>query len=297
MPSLRSARWFPADGSDPVVLSDGTWDYPFLAGATGLLAPQVTVQVRQSPGVRGGRFESATVKPSTISLPVLVEGSDRAAFKARRAELIEALDPTAGPGMLELSADLYTGDGDVRCVSAVCLSGLEGDEAPNRSGDLWWLPTVKFQTLDVWQSVEPTIATWAGPVAVPFFPWDIGNWMISPDGVTPVLPLDLDGSATVDNYPTWTLAGPFYRVRIANPRTGLWWHVDRPTVEGETVTVVCDPSEAAVTDDAGSAYGSLVGGSVLWPLRPGDAPELIVQGAGATTLVTLSTPARWLTGP
>lgn len=299
MLSLRTCRWFPAGATfndEPFVLADGTNAVPFLAGAAGLLSPGYSVITSELPGVRGSRFGSAVAKPNVVAVPILVEGDTYAALRRKRSELIEALVPGRGPGMLELSADLSTDAGESRWCPAVYAGGLEGDESLSISGPTWWRPVLRFQPLDLWYSTEPVTARWAGRVGNNFFPFSF-PFTLAPYGLDVLTPLDLGGNA--ESWPSFTLTGPFTRVRFTNVRTSEWWEVLRSNDERNVPLVVSTkPGEVAVRTAAGvNAYGLRTAGSQFFALSPGDLVNVVADGVSGATRFDLTVWPAWLTAP
>lgn len=314
--SRRSAKWWVAGTSRahdaPVILSDGSHEAPFLAGASGLVAPGWTVSTLQTPGYRNSTYQGAVAKPGVAQIPVLIEGATPAEFRAKRDDLVDALNPERGPGLLELSADLQTEDGAVRWVSAVYTGGLEGEESPGTSGSTWWRPVIKFQTLDLWRDVEPAVGVWKGKPTVPFF-GPLFPLKFSPIGVDVVSALDLDGNAPT--WPDYVLQGPFLSIQAANSRTGEAWRIARETVDTEALVIIGQPGEQAVTvlnlvdgqwvSTGVSAWEAFVNDSFLFPLtpadqwrgRPADEVAWTVNGTGDATRLTVSAAAAWYGAP
>lgn len=297
-PTRRTAKWYAADmtlDDEPIILADGTFDQPFLSGATGLAARQYAVSLSSSPGVRGARFERAIEKPSTVTLVVLIEGATYGEFRRKRDDLIDALSPVSGPGMLELSADLGTDSGEIRWASAVYLSGLEGAEDTRMSGPTYWIPTITFQLLDLWHSMEPTVASWSGKQGYPWFqPFP---YYISPSGLDVVEALEVDGSPKVDMWPEWELTGPYATFEATGPR-GESWSVEGIEA-GEIVTVTTDPNGVidVVSSTAGRSWSRLRAGYQLWPLRRDDAVTLDATGTSSASRVKVTVPKLWNSAP
>lgn len=308
MLSLRTARWYPpgvplGDLERSFLLADGTSAVPFLTGATGLLAPSYTLNWSQVAGQRTMTLDSAVEKPDAVTLTILVEGDTHAELRRKRSELINAMAPTRGAGMLELSADLYTDPGEVRWCSAVVVDGLRGEESLGNSGPTFWKPTIKFQPTDLWYSTEPVVATWTGLAGVPVFPWRIDPFRLAAGGVAAVTQLDLQGDPATVSWPTYTLSGPFTRARFTNDRTGQSWEVSRDReFVNEPLIVTTQAGLPVRTLDGQSRYSWLTFQSDLFALgfnawNEPDTVSVDADGTSAATLFQLSVVPAWLTAP
>lgn len=298
---VRAAKWYPAGvalSGEPIVLDDGTPGPMYvMKGATGIEAPPWTVSVAQSPGVRSASFDRAVPQVRSIKLPIHLRGSTRAELRRVKADLIRAINPEAGPGTLVLSDGFGEDSGTERSITAVYNGGLEGDESAMRIGDrqAYWDFTIEFLGLDVWYSLEPTVATWTGRPGVPFFPRKF-PYALAPYGVITGIPLELDGDT--QSWPSYTLAGPWSRARFTRDATGESWEIVRgQDYLTETLTMNTDPSLSLGprTLDGQSRYSWLRFQSDLFPLSPGDTVSVEADSVTSETLLTLTVVPAWLT--
>lgn len=316
--SRRTARFHPATRfrvDNPLLLADGTMALPFLMGVQGLGAPSYDLRTRVVPGSRTRVLEQASTRTKTVQFPVLVEGVSYGQMRERCDELAEELSPLRGPGLLELSADMGLPEGQVRVAPAAYVSGLDGDESQASAGQTWCRPTLVFEVLDYWTSLDPVRAQWRGLAGFPWF--QSLPYRVSPYGFTNTVPFELPGSRHLDAWPSWTFRGPFTRVRVACPRTDQWLEVVRPTVAGEVVSVVTKPGEVAVTvatdygtgepDWAIAARGvpawsfdgraTLSPGSEFFGLRVDDVPTVDGDGTTEQTAIGVEVWPQWFTAP
>lgn len=306
----RSALWFPAgttvgDLDRAVTLDDGSPEPMFvMKGATGIEAPSWNVELQTTPGVRGARYIGAVSDPRSIKLPIHLCAPTRPEMRRIKEELLDAINPdtddAGGQGVLMLSDAVGEDSGEYRCIDAVYAGGLEGDEASIKVGDrqVWWEFELQFTGLDFWYSPEPVIAEWAGQAGVPFFPFNISAWRLSPYGLTNTIPLDLGGNAK--SWPTLTLSPPFSRIRVVNTRSGSWWQIGRGgDDEGAAVLVDGTPGAVRVRDSAGgNLFRQLTwDGSDPFGIRPGDSLTVESDGAAQSTRVHLEVVPHWKSAP
>lgn len=323
--SLRTANWYPAgvdaQSGNALVLEDGTSQGQIIVttGIAGIEAPSWSVELSRQPGVGGARFQRAVRDVRAITVPVFLSGDTRSEYRQVKNQLIRAINPEGGPGILELADGVGDESGTSRRISAVYAGGLEGNEAtPAISGGLLgWLVDIKFTGLDHWYSSDPLHATWRGKSYTPFF--HSGSFLpfvftAALYGVDEDVELEVRGDA--DTWPSYDLVGPFSRVRVTNLRSqrlgnvqpDSFWELNRVTSDTELLRLVTKPGEESLRlynftlDGAGqrildagmNAWSTLSADSWFDPLQAEDALSVVADGTFTGTLVELWAQEAWL---
>ncbi len=300
----KRVEFFPAGTTFddvPLVLHDEKW-LPFrvLADVTGMEAPLFSFESISTPGVDGVSFGSVTASRPEMVLPVFVKAETRVQLRELKSQMAVALNPKLGSGRLVVTEDHGLESGESRVVDAIYRGGLEGDGASGGIGT-WWRFSLKFECPDpFWYSTDPAVARWVGKQGRPFFPFKF-PFRLSPYGLNIDTPLDLAGD--VESWGTYTLSGPWSRVRFSRltrdrfgtlVATGESWEVRRDS--GDLTGLVVQTKTGRVRTDAGAnAYGWLTLRD-FFPLLPGDAVSAEADGATADTVIELSVPQAWHMG-
>lgn len=300
---MRAAYWYPP-GEDlatgtPVVLDDGKPSPMFVRpGAGGLEVPEWTIRAVASPGIPGAMFNGASMGVRAVTLPIYLTAPDRASLRAAWGDLVATLDPEDGPGKLVIGNMLGGSSGGMRWLSAVYAGGLEGDESAMSLGDRepWWQFNLQFRALDpFWYSMEDIAASWLPQVGTPRFPM-VFPYTFTRPALVPEVELDVSGNAKC--WPTWTMTGPFTRMRLTNDRSGEWVQVTRALPDaGATAVLTTKPGERALRTPAGvNIYRQLSG--VPFPLRAGDTVSVAAVGALAGGMrLDMTAREAWRTAP
>lgn len=301
MPSARTIIWYPAgvdplnpDGSE-VVLENPTGDGVFreVVGAAKFFAPSRRIISNETPGIDGARFESVTTVARDPEYRFRCAATDPVAFNEAMEYLVESLMGD-GPGILEITNRQGEDAGSRRQLRCIYTGGLEGDPLLLHGRDVKsWAFTLKLTAFDpFWYSTVPVLARWVGKPGFALFPFDPTNFRLSPWGVTNPVPLEMSG--TKPAWPSFTLSGPWSRVRFTRDRDGMWWEKSRDGDDPETILVNTKPGEVSVSNLAGdNRYGQAVG-SQFFSLSRDDTVSVDVSGStGATDLSLVVNPA-WL---
>lgn len=293
-------EWYPAGTTfddPPIVLHDESLiPYRVLRAVEGLEAPVWSFDSFAWPSADGVQFGPAKATRNPI-VPVFLWADSHAQMRALKAELVAALRPTRGAGRLVSSDGLGEDSGAQRYCSAIYRGGLEG--AGVDMGRNWWRFTLKFEASDPnFYNLEPTVATWTGRPGVPYFPRKF-PYVLAPYGVIVGAPLELDGDT--ESWPTYTLSGPWARVRFIRDSTGESWEVSRGSdYVTETLTMNTDPRQplGPRTVDGQNRYSWLsTKYQDLFPLSPGDTVSVEADGVTSETLFTLTVVPAWSTQP
>lgn len=282
--------WTGGDGRT-IGLSDESEGRRVLQGVLGLDAAPVVLWADDSPSLDGGIYRGGKAAPRDVTIPLALLAADRAALVARKRELVRALSPRSGPGVLEVAEP----DGTRRRLTQVrYVSGAEGSEAPDAAG-LWWQRyVVMLRAFDPWwYAADDVTATWRQP----------GSGLFLGD---PFLPFTLLadqslGEITVDNvgdveaFPRWRVEGPATQI-VLERGDGATLDLTHTLTSGQWVEVDTRPGVLTVVDDGGAnLWPGLSAGSALWSLPPGESQvTLTVAGADPSTRVRLAYSPRFL---
>ncbi|WP_018682169.1 phage tail domain-containing protein [Actinokineospora enzanensis] len=256
----RELRWYPGDGSDPLVLTDPAAGYKVLKGSTGWGAAPVEHVTESTPLVDGEEILETYETGRTILLPMLITGRTYEAFQERLGALVDAMDPRV-PGQLEIAQP----NGQRRRIAAVYAEGLEGAEDKDSGGDTTWHKAViRLYCPDpAFFDPTPVRLMFGYPAPVSFFP--LFPLRLSADAVL--------GAATIINpgdlpaWPQWTATAPGTGAQFDNEDTGEELHVSGTLTD--TLTIVTRPGIQAVTMGSADWWDRLVDVPQLWALPKG----------------------------
>jgi len=278
--AISALYWIAADGTTLDLLAgDG---YRVLELPVGIGMTSWKWEQLPSPEGHGALLTSAYAGVRSIDLAVLVYG---AAFEARWAALVGALNPVNGDGTLRV----VRSDGKTRDLRCRYVSGLEranrnamdadaggvilpdGAVAPGR----WAVAPLNFQAAEPFWLGDAVTVTFSPAEQVAFFPILPVN--LSPTGIYSSQTISNDGD--VATWPVWTIRGPGEALRLENVETGEVFALDRVLLDGEVVTIDTRPGRKSVT--------SSLSGAALW--QDVIAWQMWAIGAeGATVMVSLS---------
>lgn len=298
----RSITWFPPgvdprnpDGSEIVLEGDPASPFEELVGADGFGAPSWDLAWSFTPGIDGGQLNQVSSGIGEQTWRFLLKAASPPEFKAAFRALVLATNPKRGVGIFQVADFIGTDHGDVRQIRAVCAGGLRGDALLARGADTTeWPFDLQLATPEpYWYSTEPVTASWQGKPAWPTFPMQFPIRM-NPWGVDLVDVLVLDGD--IESWGTYSLAGPWSRVRFTNDRTGQWWEMTRSN-SGEGLLVRTKPGEVSVQNLLGENRYGFTAGSQLFALEPGDSMTVTADGATEDTVFQVEVTPTWLTAP
>lgn len=273
----RQIQWVAADGTT-LTLTDRVAGYRVLAEATsGLTAPPYRLTTQRYAGVDGVAVQALSADAREVVLGVQIEAPDEATLEQRRADLVRAMRPKAGPGTLVVARE----DGTRRTLGCYYTSGLEGSD-DRRSGlpGRWWRAAVHLLAADPWfygdpQSVDVGLA--AGGNFFPIFPL-----VLAPSTVAGQFTIDLSGSDS-PAYPLWTITGPGSSLTLTNTTTGRVITVNTSLSAGQSMIIDTRPGQQSVRlGDGTNLMGAVASDPALWPLIE-DVNVVAVSLTGATT--------------
>lgn len=262
-----------------------------LGGVKGRFMPPVDLGEDFVPQQAGSRFDEAFVRPRDVDVPLLVTGASAAALRLRLRDLVTAVDPDLGVGILRVDAP----DGARRELNCMYRAGLELDERGTAGGETWQKMVAIFHAFDpYWYDTASVVSTYTlggpAPSFFPFFPMMLGASEVFSDAT-----VTNDGDATA--WPVWTITGPCTNLVLRNLTTGKELSLEVTLDDGETVVIDTRPDYKTVTHSDGSnLYGLLGSGSSMWLLAKGsNAIRIEMTGATEDSAVQLSYRRRYLT--
>lgn len=272
----------PLDGTGPLsVRWQANTGAHLMPGAMGLeLAPR-SLKTRARIVGDGLDIDRVLVGARDITLPLFVQGSDRAAFLVRRRRLQAIMASRSGVRVTHVEDD-----GESMWLQGYYVGGMEGDGGTGRLGPNWSLyaPTLRCGQ-PFWSMAEQSE------------PWRLGaagSWF-------PFPPLVLRGSiitarrnvvnpGDVDSWPRWTVTGPGDRLDIKHWGTGRLITFNRVIGAGEVVVIDTRPGSRSVTNGSGVNLMPFVSSDPeFWPIQGGTNDiELTMPSAGDASDVTLT---------
>lgn len=278
-----------ADGTI-VPLTDMANGWIVMPGPIGLGDLPYSLIVDNPPARDGGILRGVRANVRDLVWPMFVIGTDRADILRRVRSLAADMDPRDGPGELRVLQP----DGTGRRISALYVSGMEGDEGQAVAGLHWQKFAITFRALDpAWLDMTDQQRVWTIGSANNFFP---------------ILPLhlalaDVLGAVTITNpgdeqsYPVWTVTGPGTGFTLTNQTTGRSVRFKTALSSGESITLDTRPSKLTVVDQAGAnRWPDLAPNPDLWALRRGvNFVDLDLSGASSASSVTLTFTPRYKT--
>lgn len=258
----------------------------------GIFGPPVVLTEDEVPGESGTRVNEVRHGPREFALPLYERNDDPAALHQQLRDLVWAMEPTRGAGVLRAT----TPAGDQRELRCLVIAGLDMDQTFGRQAT----PTSQ-RLVPMFKASDPY---WYAPSDV------VTDFVI---GTTasffPIFPLRLTASelavdTTVTNagnvlaWPAWTITGPGSGVVLRNLTSGN--EIALTGLEltaSETVVIDTRPGHKTVTGGDGVNLWPYVSEeSDLWSLQRGvNAIRLEMTGASSESSLRLAYRPRYLT--
>ena len=260
----RELLWIPPTGPS-LVLNDRQAGYRLLKGVRGLGAPEIAISTDPTPLLDGAVVTDVYAPPRTILLPMLVQATNEATYRARVLALLDAL--TFGS---ECLFQVGQPDGQVRRIRGYYAGGLEGWEDRDTGADIWHKFVLTVLCPDPWWfdptpiAIGPFVHGGTAPTFFPFFPLVLASSEILGDVV-------INNPGDVLAWPTWTATPPGTSIEIDNVGTGEELHLSGSIPSGKSLVVVTEPGRADIAlSDGTDWWDKLVDTPTLWALRKGD---------------------------
>lgn len=277
---VQTFTWIdPAGGSTDLVVS---WDM------NGRYMPPVTFMADKLPGRNGEVLRHVRHEARTVTIPInllatCVTGtSSLAAVQTALSDLVYAMDPTRGDGILRI----MKADGQMRDLRCRYAAGLEIPEKFGSTSSLrYQKANLAFIAHDpYWTSTGATVIDYTAADAVnffPFFPLHLSTSQI-------VVSTFVTNPGTMESWPVWTIHGPGTNVLLVNTDTGE--RTDFSNAGGmeidasDSIIIDTSPGVKTVTrvSDGASMWKYLTDDSSLWSIPAGGA-QIELQMAGTTS--------------
>jgi len=270
--------WTSADGTQTIDLSDEKSGYSVLAdGTRGLRSVTYEMATSRYAGLDGTTVDAVRASANEPSLGLIVRAESEAEFRARTRQLIHAMRPQAGEGLLTVRNE----SGEARTLSCYCVGGLEGDEATNVTmAGSWWRLILKFYAPSPWWQGETRSISFGLGAPVNFFP--IFPMTLSPSDIQGMFTVDLSDMDS-PTYPQWTVVGPGSSLLLENQTTGRKIQINASLGDGESMLIDTRPGFQTIRrGDGTNLMGSLASDPALWPLIEG-VNRVSAQLVGATS--------------
>lgn len=282
--------WTPANGSDPIDLTDEAAGYSVEAeGTRGLRSVEYRFTSSTYAGQDGETVNAVTAAANRPTLGLLIQADGDAALRTRLRRLVRAMRPAAGPGVLTV----VTPEGDRRHLTCYVEAGLEGDESddthlPGR----WWKVALKLYAPDPWWEGDEQTLTVGLQVPVPFFPTP--PFTLSPSTVQGQFEVDLR-DADAPSFPVWTVSGPGTTLILQNLTTGRTIEINTTLTAGQSLIVDTRPGYQSVRRNNGTNLMSAVASDpALWPLIDDlNVVSALLTGSTAASRITATYRPRY----
>ncbi|MBL1104948.1 phage tail family protein [Streptomyces sp. 5-8] len=285
---VPSLSWTDSQGRT-TLLSDWENGWVLQPGTRGLDLPGFDFYTDASPQIDGNAMRGLHAQAREIFLPVVLFGSDRADFVARKRSFLATMNPYLGLGTLTMTE----ADGSYRTIEAYYVSGVEGDTGQDSSGLRWQSMGITLSCPSPYWLGESVHLDYGAGATGNFFP------------VLPVVVRDSQvlGATVINNlgdasaFPVWTIHGPATSVVISNDSTGLSFSVTASL--GSSDVLVVDARErvqTAVLNGTTNWWPNLAADSDLWSFQPGtNNVSMALVGTDSNTTVQLDYQPRFLT--
>ena len=252
----------------------------------------IPIGITTVPRARGGvQITNTQPQARRITFGLFVESTDgsHSSFVNNWRNVGQALTCTRflGVGQFQVTRP----DGTTRQIDAVYEAGYDSeDEDLGVTSDLMAItllcPTPEWhdtQSVSVTSSYTASGGSFYNPYPNVGSSLTIGTATITVTGSTVT-------------WPSWTVNGPASSITATNNTTGESWTVNPNAADigygdltaSDVVTVITDPAQIT-GPGSGNWQASLVAGSVLWGLRPGDNQiTYSVTSAGVGTSLTMT---------
>lgn len=291
--AIESLDWItPAGLIVPLVPSGGVLNRE--SGTVGRFMPPVQFIEREV--AIGSRLKKVKMGPKEISIPFNLHSPNAvtgaAAVRNWARDLAKHFNPLRGTGIGKLR--YYSPSGDVRIINCSYAGGM--DSIADTGDGMIMRMVVIFRAHDpIWYPETPTVVTFTGGTAQPFFP--IFPVLLSQSQIYSDITINNPGD--VDAWPIWKITGPTSNVEhifLRNLTTGKVIDLNSSVGLGSLVTINTKPGFKTVDFYGANWYSLLSAGTELWPLVPGDnIVRLEISGSTAATTATLEYSPGYLT--
>ncbi|MCC6238103.1 MAG: phage tail family protein [Dehalococcoidia bacterium] len=230
----------------------------------------------ETPLRDGKLYITSRLKERRLIARLVLEGDTAEGWYALRRELMAALTPRSGEGML-----MYAPSRAVYEIDALLYSGLGIDDAEWRRGER---PAVAFDCLDpAWRNAAQAAVLQAIPLSGWSLAWSI-PWSFTASARSFVLTNDGD----VPTYPVFTVtagSGGASGIGFANTTTGKRYQTASSFLlaAGEVLTVDMD-ARTATKQDGTNQISQRTTTSEMWPLEVGDNAVTVSTESGSATV-------------
>ena len=286
--------WTSAKGRVTLLSNWQNFDHGILVrpGLLGLGMPDYTIWADQSPAYDGEIIRGVRADPREITIPIHVYARSRPECLAIYHDLVDDLDPQAGPGEIRISE----ADGSYRTIRGYYASGLEGRDDDDSTGRTWLSVALVFRCESpFWEGVEESVR------------WKLA--VSAPGSFYPILPLavkdaEVSGQFNATNkgnvraFPIWETTGPYTSITATNETTGRLFSIDKALVGGDTSVVDTRQGiKSAVLNGTVNLWEWMdIDAADLWPLEPGDnTVSLIAPAASTDSEIVMRYRPRWKT--
>lgn len=294
-PVSTHVTWTPA-GGPTLELSKTTRSGIMLGGEgepgkiIGLdMPPLAETEVELPPG--GGLLTHQRWGVRSVALPVVIHADTLADLERHRRELVAALNPGRGEGVLTLAYP----DGERRHLSAMYSSGMEDPGTGRQGGGAYYdTYTITLKARDPHPYGDTKRVVFKFLEGDDFYPVPYSLSKSSARGG-----VEIGGQVNV--WPRWVLRGPIGEASLRHEGTGLALRVTPGLAAGQTMTIRTDPRtppmEKFLTGMGVSAWKDAAGDfPVMWPLLPGsNTVSVSAVGSDETTSIELEYEPRYLT--
>jgi hypothetical protein len=265
----------------------------------GFDAPTTQIHYDEMPGLDGAYLRHVRAESRELFLPLFLSAPTREQLLDLKRSLVASLNPAYGAGRIMLTEP----DGSARFIEAYCVSGPEGDEGRDQSGQHYTKIGLVFRAMDphFYAGTAQTIEFTPGALNLKlFFEGDfLGEFPLnsnhSLNGTTQVT---ITGD--VDTWPTWYIHGPcsgLEFVRRTPAGEDLTFSLNLSLEPDDLVVIDTRPGrKSAVNTVTGESLWPLLGPAPqLWPIAPGvNEVEITAGNVGAETSVSLVYTPRYL---
>lgn len=230
----------------------------------------------ETPLRDGKLYITSRLKERRLIARLVLEGDSVEAWYALRRDLMAALTPRSGEGVL-----MYAPSRSIYEIDALLHSGLGIDDAEWRRGER---PAVAFDCLDpAWRNAAQASSLHAIPLSGWAVPWSL-PWPFTASAQSLVLTNEGD----LPSYPVFTVTagnGGASGIAFGNDTTGKRYQTASGFLlaAGEVLTVDMD-ARTATKQDGSNQISQRTTTSEMWPLEVGDSAVTVSTESGSATV-------------
>lgn len=284
--SAEISQWIDADGNATTL--DVDWQ------ATGRFMPAIAFESTGVPGQPGEYFRAVRHGVHQFTIRITLSANDEPALRTAQRNLVTAMNPVRGDGILRVTSPL----GDVREIVCRYSEGLGMEEKPGNSGPTMQQCDVTFKAFEpYWRDASDTSHTYtigATPTFFPIFPIRLTASEIAVDDVAV-------NNGDVEIWPVWQIGGPGTSITLRNLTTDEYMTFSGVTLNaGELLTIDTRPTgpspKTVIRGDGTSLYQTLTAVSSLWSLPVGSSSIRLEMGSAlaGTSYLQISYRQRYL---